>query len=90
MAYEMKELSGSLFKNQKKEKDTHPNAQGSCLIDGVEYWISAWVKEDKNGNKWQSLAFKRKDEAKPEPKKSGGTFAQMESDIPFAAIGKYL
>ena len=63
MAYEMKELSGSLFKNQKKEKDTHPNATGSCLIDGVEYWISAWVKEDKNGNKWQSLAFKPKTEA---------------------------
>ncbi len=83
MAYERKELSGSLFKNQKKEKDTHPNAQGSCLINGVEYWISSWTKEDKNGNKWQSLAFKPKDEAKPEPKKSGGTFSEMDSDIPF-------
>jgi hypothetical protein len=86
MAYEMKELSGSLFKNQKKEKDTHPNATGSALIDGVEYWVSAWTKEDKNGNKWQSLAFKPKDEAKPEQKqerKSGGTFSEMASDIPF-------
>jgi len=85
MAYEMKNLSGSLFKNQKKEKDTHPNAQGSCLIDGIEYWMSAWVKEDKNGNKWQSLAFKPKEEKQEQaPKKSGGSFSQMDSDsIPF-------
>lgn len=82
MAYEMKELSGSLFKNTKKEKDTHPNAQGSCLINGVEYWISSWTKEDKNGNKWQSLAFKPKDEQKQAPAKRG-TVAEMDSDIPF-------
>jgi hypothetical protein len=70
MAYEMKELSGSLFKNQKREKDTHPNATGSALINGVEYWVSAWTKKDKNGDPWQSLAFKRKDEkpAKQSPK----------------------
>jgi hypothetical protein len=85
MAYEMKELSGSLFKNQKKEKDTHPNATGSCLIDGVEFWVSAWTKEDKNGNKWQSLAFKPKEvDQKPAPEsKTGGSFADMDSDIPF-------
>ena len=90
MPYEMKELSGSLFKNQKKEKDTHPNATGSCLIDGVEYWISAWVKEDKNGNKWQSLAFKRKEEKPAEKPRKGGSFSEMDSDIPFNKIGKYL
>ena len=84
MAYEMKDMSGSLFKNQKREKDTHPNATGSCLIDGVEYWISSWTKEDKNGNKWQSLAFKRKEEKPVEkPQKSGGTFNEMSDDIPF-------
>jgi hypothetical protein len=90
MAYEMKELSGSLFKNQKKEKDTHPNAQGSCLINGVEYWISSWTKEDKNGNKWQSLAFKPKEEKPAEKRKGGGSFSEMDSDIPFNKIGKYL
>jgi hypothetical protein len=86
MAYEMKELSGSLFKNQKREKDTHPNATGSALIDGVDYWVSAWTKKDKNGDPWQSLAFKRKDE-KPEKqsaKPAGkGSFDELDSDIPF-------
>lgn len=64
MAYEMKENSGSLFKNDRREKDTQPNATGSCLIDGVEYFVSAWTKDGTKG-KWQSLSFKRKDDKKP-------------------------
>jgi hypothetical protein len=82
MAYEMKENSGSLFANQKREKDTHPNATGSALINGVEYWVSAWTKTDKNGNKWQSLAFKPKEEKAQEPQKSG-SLKDIEEDIPF-------
>ena len=61
MAYEMKPDSGSLFKNDKRDKDTHPHAKGSALIDGVEFWVDAWTNTDKNGNKYQSLKFKRKD-----------------------------
>jgi hypothetical protein len=82
MAYEMKELSGSLFKNQKREKDTHPNANGSALIDGVEYWVSAWTKKDKNGDPWQSLAFKRKDE-RPERQESKRRSDEDSDSIPF-------
>jgi hypothetical protein len=63
MAYEQKPDTGTLFKNDKREKDTHPHAKGTALIDGVEYWISAWTKEGAKG-KFQSLAFKRKDAAR--------------------------
>ena len=70
MAYATKELSGSLFKNDRKEKDSHPNLQGSALIDGVDYWVSGWTKTRDNGDKWISLAFKRKDA------KSGGAQAE--------------
>ncbi len=61
MAYEAKELSGSLFKNDRREKDSQPNLQGPALIDGVEYWVSGWTKERDNGDKWISLAFKPKE-----------------------------
>lgn len=77
MPYEQKDMQGSLFKNEKKEKDTHPNATGSCLIDGVEYWISSWTKEGKKG-KFQSLAFKRKEQQRGPAKEDN----DME-DIPF-------
>lgn len=65
MAYD-NNLSGVLFKNDRKEKDTHPDYQGSCEIEGQNYWISAWIKVGKDGSaragqKFMSLAFKLKD-----------------------------
>jgi hypothetical protein len=61
MAYEQKDNSGSLFKNDKREKDTHAHAKGTALIDGVEYWVDAWTNEARDGSKYQSLKFKRKE-----------------------------
>jgi len=84
MAYEQKDMSGSLFKNQKREKDTHPNATGTAMIDGVEYWVSAWTKYDKNENAWQSLAFKRKEPKEDvAPKGNNRALADYADDIPF-------
>lgn len=55
-------MSGALFANQNRQSDSHPNAKGSCEIDGVEYWISSWTNTSKNGQKYQSLKFQRKDQ----------------------------
>jgi hypothetical protein len=79
MAYEQRDNSGTLFKNEKKEKDTHPNMNGSCMIDGVEYWISAWTKEGAKG-RFQSLSFKRKDGSTAGGK---GDSSSSTDDIPF-------
>jgi len=62
MGYEKKDMSGTLFRNDKREKDSHPNAQGTAIIEGIEYWVSAWTKDGAKG-KFQSLSFKRKDAA---------------------------
>jgi hypothetical protein len=84
MAYTHKENSGSLFKNEKREKDTHPHMTGTALIGGVEYWVSAWTKEGEKG-RWQSLAFKPKEQPQEPPKggssKVGG--ADIADDLPF-------
>lgn len=87
MAYQQKDMEGSLFKNDKKEKDTHPHMKGSCTIDGVEYWISAWTNEGAKG-RWQGLKFKRKDkqQAAPQPapqRQQRSAPADMDDDVPF-------
>lgn len=61
-AYEQKPDTGSLFINDKREKETQPNAKGSALIGGVEYWVSAWTNTSSKGAKYQSLKFERKSE----------------------------
>lgn len=61
MNFQQKDMSGALFKNTRKEKDTHPDYNGTVLIDGRDYWISGWIKQGAKGS-FLSLAFKRKEE----------------------------
>lgn len=60
--YEQKDNAGALFINDKREKETQPNAKGSAMIGGVEYWVSAWTNTSSKGTKYQSLKFERKDQ----------------------------
>lgn len=58
--------SGLLAKNQRKEQDNHPDYTGSINVDGQDYWLSAWVKEGREGSKLEgqkyfSLSVKPKD-----------------------------
>lgn len=65
MSYEQRDNSGSIFVNDKKKAPNHPDRSGSAMIDGVEYYVSGWIKEGRNGDKFLSLAFKKKDGAGP-------------------------
>lgn len=61
--FQHKELSGSLFKNEFKEKESQPDYKGNCVIEGVDYSVAAWVNESRNtGKKYFSLKFNPKGE----------------------------
>ena len=61
MAYEQRDNSGTLFKNERKvEGDNKPNMTGKAMIDGVMYFFDAWTKEGAKG-RFQSVSFKRMD-----------------------------
>jgi len=63
MAYEQKDNSGALFKNDKRETDTHPHMKGSIMVAGIEYWISAWTNTSEKGVRYQSLSVQPKQQA---------------------------
>lgn len=74
MAYEQRDNSGILFKNNRKEDPKHADYRGNATIDGVEYWMNAWLKDGKNG-KFMSFSFK--------PKQPRHVADDMNDEIPF-------
>jgi hypothetical protein len=60
MSYQPKEGGFSLFKNNRKEKETHPDYAGSIMINGKEHYLNAWLKEGKNGKFFSGSIGKEK------------------------------
>jgi hypothetical protein len=60
--YEMKDGEGSLFKNDKRAKDTDPDVNGSARIGGVDYAINGWKKNSKSGLSYMKLSLCPKSE----------------------------
>ena len=58
---------GSLFKNDKKTEDKHPDMSGTINIDGTEFWISGWKKTSKAGTGFISLSVRPKQEQASKP-----------------------
>ena len=64
--YEIKENSGSIFKNEHKTEDKHPNYKGKINVDGTIKEIALWLTESKDGTK-KYFSVKIQDEyIKPE------------------------
>lgn len=63
MAFILKPNSGSLFPNNRKNKDSHADRTGKCNVGGKLYYVSGWDKLTQDGTEWVSLAFKPIDEA---------------------------
>lgn len=58
-------MRGVLFKNDRKENENQPGYTGKIEIDGIEYRLSAWVKEGKKG-KFFSLSVQPVDKKEDE------------------------
>lgn len=86
---------GAIWKNDKKEKDSHPDWKGSINVEGVDYWLSGWSRKQGDHPKSPSVRFsvQRKDEVQKqgmatarsaaEPVKDFAGFDDMDSDLPF-------
>jgi hypothetical protein len=78
----------TLNKNDRKEKDTHPDYKGSLNVNGVDYWIDGWIKDGANG-KFISGSMKRKDQQggggtapRTQP---AATDTDLDDDVPFVS-----
>lgn len=84
---------GVLFKNDRKEKDSHPDYKGQINVGGDEFWLSAWIKDGQKG-KFMSISIQEKEQERAapqskqaaQPQRSGRpapNFSDIDDDIPF-------
>ncbi len=95
MSQQQKDNSGALFKNDKKQHENQPDYNGQCTIGGIDFWMSAWLKEAQSGRKYMSFSFTPKQASSPAPAPAPrpNAYAQangrpqpagdVDSDIPF-------
>ena len=82
---------GGLWKNARKDRDTHRDYTGSINVGGSDFRLSAWLKTARDGSKFMSLSVKPKDgDARPgmsgyasKPDRDADTRAPLDDDIPF-------
>jgi hypothetical protein len=83
---------GSIWKNDRKEQDTHADFTGSINVEGVDYFLNGWLRKEGAHPKAPSMSFsiKRKDKqtetVQPHPQAAmpqQQTNGFEDSDIPF-------
>jgi hypothetical protein len=77
---------GSIWKNEKKEKDTHPDFTGSINVDGVDYWLNGWRRKEGAGPKSPAMTFtvRPKDAQQGQRTMSKSNGDDMNDEIPFS------
>lgn len=90
--------SGMLRRNDKSGPDANPkwpDYKGVINIDGVDFWLSGWLRRDKSDRPYMSLAVQPKDaggqkrashaapHAAPSSSPGATGFDDMADDIPF-------
>lgn len=78
----VRDNSGVLFKSDRKDNDRAPDYKGSIMVNGTDYWLSAWIKEGKSG-KFMGLAVSPKETQAQPVKQASKRVEDMDSDVPF-------
>lgn len=83
--YTPKPNTGSLFRNENKKTDKHPDYSGTALIDGVEYYIDGWINEVRSGERKgkKYFSFKFKEKSRQPPYASSEDDVSDDGDVPF-------
>lgn len=79
--------SGMLARNENRKTDKHPEYTGSLNVNGVDYWVSAWVNEGKAGGKMEGKKYFSLKVNPKETGNNGGGSAPGRSFVDDIALG---
>jgi len=74
---------GQIWKNDKKQTDTHPDFKGELNVDGVTYWVSAWKRKPDANPASPALSFSVTKKEMPAHVKQAAAIDPFDDDLPF-------
>ena len=80
---ETKNNSGAIFKNDKKQKETHPDYRGKINVEGKEFEIALWLKESAKGMKYFSVAISEPYTPEQPAQREQAPINTNDDDLPF-------
>lgn len=94
MAYEHKDMSGTIFKNRhKSEGDKRPDYRGEIMVRGELLEIALWIKDGAKGKffsakvqerrEQQTIPAAKTDGQSIQPRTARRASAEMDEDVPF-------
>tara|TARA_Y100001973_G_C4991000_1_gene228922 strand:- start:255 stop:530 length:276 start_codon:yes stop_codon:yes gene_type:complete len=88
--FERKDLTATLFENDYKEQEKHPDWKGEALINNEKFFISGWDRSTSQSKPYISISFQTEEEAKKYRKNKDEVQKQTNksdksdnSDLPF-------
>ena len=83
MAYQIREGQGSLFANEDKETERHPDYTGNVRLGGVLYRLAAWNRRAASGTEYLAIS------AKPERPRDDAATANSPAASPAEASQEF-
>ena len=77
-----RELSGILFRNDRKTSDKHPDYRGEATLEGKPWRLAGWIKEGRDG-KFLSIAFSEPQQRQAPPQEAPAESHEEPEGIPF-------
>ncbi len=84
--------SGILTKNDKGDNPNRPDYRGSINVNGQEFWLSAWLKDGREGTKlagqkYMSLSVEAKEQQQAPQQRQQAVPQQRQAPAPIPAGG---
>ena len=74
---------GAIWRNDNKQKDTHPDFKGQLNVNGEEYWVSAWKRKPDASPNSPALSFSIQPKEQSQHNQQKADQPSFEDDLPF-------
>tara|TARA_R110000737_G_C14432293_1_gene459914 strand:+ start:265 stop:525 length:261 start_codon:yes stop_codon:yes gene_type:complete len=77
---------GSIWKNEDCKTETDRQFKGSAEVNGVEYWVSGWLRKPDANPKAPAMSFSfqaKEQQSAPKPAQAPANDFDLDESIPF-------